>query len=445
MPTTELDLFFHPSTERQRFPYQGAMKSLKLDSWNEQSASDLVRMAELHNALVSYTADRDAANWRDNLFLAKRIEALEREIQQMRYMRATNGVRVTNWHSFRNAGPVSYLTGTPLSRRAIVDTIFGEATLPLNAIQSKFYSTSPRTGRIIPEENLSISVTGSFDKLDGDGLVDREYSSEQTRLDAGDPELAFNGSNLDRWIRRVEFDLDSDVDHIETQITVRVPLSLNLEANLLSVRPHPNGSVDVLGAFLASDLSESFTALSGFQKAENAEGIRWHFPAQQVRQVRLWLRQRDWVEENGKKVFYIGAEEIGLFLADWDKTYVSDGELTDNHSVLVRMDAPAGFRFATMHHFRSSPDYYLEDAGSRHVHYVIATDDQMVNIVWNSDQDQRPQDLSAGINLGGLSGSLYVLLSMNWIGSSGGVNSPFQVNTPPYQGGFGFETTLVPE
>jgi len=264
-------------------------------------------------------------------------------------------------------------------------------------------------------------------------------------LEEGDPELAFNGTNLDRWVRRVEFELDSDVDSIETQLTVQVPASLNIESNVLSLRPHPNGSVDVTAVFTSADLSESFVQLPGFSEVENAQGTRWHFPAAQARQVRIWFRQRDWIEENGKKVFYIGAEEIGLFLADWDKTYDEDGELADNHAVLVRLDAPSGFRFATLHNFRSDPMFTLEDSGSRHTHFRVATDSAMLNELWNSDTDTLPQQLAAGVDLGGTTGTLYVLTTLNWVKTSGGLSSPYQVNTPPFVLGFGVETTLIPE
>jgi len=445
MGETLVDLFMNPQIERKRFPYQGALKSLVLDQLSEQASNDLVEMANLHNASVRHGAQVDAANWRDNLFMARRLAVLEGELAQQKYIRASNGVRVTSWHTFRNSAPVSFLAGAPLSRRAMVDTLFGEATVPLNAVQSKFYGTSPRTGRIIPEDDLSIDVTGQFDKQLGDGLTDYEHSSEQVSLDEGDPEFAFNGSNLDRWIRRVEFELDSDVDSIETQITVQVPPSLNIESNVLSMRPHPNGSVDVTAVMTSADLSESFVQLSSFVEAPNAQGTRWHFPAAQVRQVRIWLRQRDWIEENGKKVFYIGAEEIGLFLADWDKTYDSTGELTDNHAVLVRLDAPDGFRFATLHSFRSDPMFTLEDDGSRHSHFRVATDAAMLNQLWNSDTDTLPQQLAAGVDLGGSSSSLYVLTTLNWVLNSGGSSSPYQVNTPPFVLGFGVETTLIPE
>jgi len=442
---SDIELFFTPSIERARFPYQGTIHSKVLDGLAEQAGNDLIGLGALHNALVSRVSAQDAAAHRDVKFLAKQVSDLMEELKYQRQVRSENGVRITNWHTFRDTGPISFLSGTPLSRRAMVDGLFGEATVPLNAIQSKFYSTSPRTGRIIPDDDLSIDVTGSFDKQDGDGVVDREYTSQQTRLDEGTPSYAFNGTNLDRWVRRIEFDLDSDVDSVETQITVRVPPSQNPESNVLTINPHPVGCIDILGLFTAPDLSDSFTQVSSFSSVESTWARRWFFPAAQVQQIRIWLRQRNWVEENGKKVFYIGAEEIGLFLADWDKTYEAAGELTDNHSVVTRVDAPSGYRFATLHNFRTDPFFTLEDDGSRHLHFQIATDEAFTNVVWDSDSDALPQTLSQGLALGGTSGVLYVLSTLNWVQSSGGVSSPFEVNTPPYLRGFGLETSVVEE
>jgi len=41
---------------------------------------------------------------------------------------------------------------------------FGEATLPANAIENRFYTTSVRSGRIITPPDLVYRVTATFDK-----------------------------------------------------------------------------------------------------------------------------------------------------------------------------------------------------------------------------------------------------------------------------------------
>jgi hypothetical protein len=436
------DTLYHPQVERNNVPARGPFVSEDWDKFSEATVEDIFQLSSKHAGLVVLTERQLEGILREQRFLGRSVAFLKASLRHQERIRGQNGVKIPVWHELYDAAPVSFLDGTPLSLRAQVATTYGQATIPMNGIEPKFYSTSLTTGEIRRNENLTVEVTGTFDKLDGNGLTDWEYTSQQDRLDEGFPNLAFNGNNIDRWVRRIEFPLDSDITEVETQITVRVPRTNNPESNMLSIHPHPLGNIDILGVFTAPDLSDSFTTLSDFSEVLNSRERRWFFPATTIQQVRVRLRQRDWVEENGKKVFYIGAQEIGLYLVDWDKTYVEGGALTDNHSFITKLSAPTGFTFATLHSFQSDPMYTDETDGSRHTHFRITTDDLITDLRWNSDTDALPQTLSTGIDLGN-SADIYVFTTLNWVAESGGMSSPFEVNTPPYVNGFGVETTLV--
>jgi hypothetical protein len=438
---SDSDLVFTPQIQRHAFPHLGVLDSEEIDALADEAADDILKVATHHNALVSTSRARRQASHRDIHHLMRMVAGLQARLDQLDAVNAARGVRLKLWHDLHDAGPVSFLSAASLARRAQVSTTFGHATVPMNAIQSRFYGTNLVTGAIVPSEGLSVTVEGTFDNNDGQGVTDHEHSTERLDLDEGNPQLAFNGVNIDTWVRRLEFPLDSDVTEIETQVTVRVPTSTNVEGNTLVIYPHPVGNVDVTGVFTAPDLADTFTTVPNFTAVPNATPQRWYFPAQKIQQIRVWLRQRDWVEENGKKVFYVGAQEIGLYLVDWDKTWDSGAAAENNNSCLVRFDAPTGYGFKTLHLFNSDPMYTLETSGNRHLHFQLALDDGLADVRWNSDTDALPQS-SGGVDLGGTATSIYVLCTMNWVETSGGMSSPFEVGSPPYLAGLGLETTV---
>jgi hypothetical protein len=123
----------------------------------------------------------------------------------------------------------------------ILSADYGEVTLPPNAIENKFYVTSLVNGVIVTPPDLIVSVKGTFDKIDGKGLINYERGG---RVVAGDPTMAFNGNNQTFWIRKVEFPIDSRVDQVECELTVTVPESVSTDSNTIEVIPFPNGTVD---------------------------------------------------------------------------------------------------------------------------------------------------------------------------------------------------------
>ena len=441
--TLDRELMFHPSVTRHPFGYIATLSSEQMDALADEVANDLVRLSSKHNALVQMGKARRESSGRDMHHLFRRVEELQARLDNADFVQATRGVRLKLSREMHNAGPISYLSASPQNLKVQVATTYGQATIPINAIQSRFYGTNLVTGAIVPSEGLSIAVTGVFDKGLGDGLTDYEGATDRLLLDEGDPALAFNGVNIDTWIRRLEFPLDSDISEIETELTVRVPPGTNAEGNVITIFPHPLGNVDVTGVYTAPDLGDTFTVIPGFSTTNNALPDRWFFPAQPVQQVRVRLRQRDWVEENGRKVFYIGAQELGLYLVDWDKTWNVSGTPDTNHSMLTAFEAPDGFAFKTLHLLRTDPMFTLESSGSRHLHLQVSLDDTLSDVRWNSDTDALPQSTANGITLGGTATTVYVLTVMNWVATTGGVDSPFEVGAPPWLKDIGLECTFV--
>jgi hypothetical protein len=222
-----------------------------------------------------------------------------------------------------------------------------------------------------------------------------------------------------------------------------VPDGTATQANLIEVFPFPSGSVDILELATAADLGDTFTTVPGFSARDNMVPDRLHFPPTVVEQVKVRLRQRNWVEENGKKVFYYGLQELGLKLVDYDKAYTPGGAFGTNHTFIVKVDAPTGYSFNSLFRLDPTPNFLDEDMSQRHVHVrLTSTPSFSGSILWDSDVSQAPQVSGASVSLRGLT-SVYAIIQLNFVASSGGATSPYLIGTTPFLKALGFTYTLM--
>lgn len=426
-------------TTRRPAPRRGALRSDQYNDFQEEVVADISQLSSAVNSLHSRLQKEMLTIHNENAYLRRQVDALRNQQTYIEQVAGANGFLATRLIDLSDTKGITFPNDLDDTFSPMVSAEFGEATLPANAIENKFYVTSIRTGRIVPPSDLQVTVTGTFDKKDGKGLVNYERGGI---VNPGKPEYAFNGNNQLRWQRRVEFPLDSKVDQVECELTVTVPSGSNTRANLIELYPFPNGSVDIIELATAADLGDTFITVPGFQSSDNLAVKRWHMSPTVVEQVKVRLRQRNWVEENGKKVFYYGLQELGLKLIDYDKSWVPGGAFGTNHTFVVKIPAPAGYAFKDLYRFEPTPNFLLEDMSQRHVHVrLTSTPDFSGSIFWDSDTNQPPQFLGSGITLSNMS-TIYAIVQLNFVSSTGGSSSPFLVGTTPHVSSMGLSFTL---
>jgi len=427
-------------TERYRIPFRGPIESDPLNGLHEQMLADLAALGNQGNvtaaALMSYvhTLQRETDHARLMVTSLKSQDAFQKKVT------ALQGKRVGLWTDLHDATEISFVEGSSIAKRAAVHTQFGQATVPMNAIEGKTYSVSLLGSTGITSLNVVATATGVFNR--GDGIQDYEGGDEVPTIEQTALKNATNGNNLEYWRRRVIFDLESDVAEVEVEATFQLPDQSNISANVIYLHPFPLGSVDITGLWIAPDLSDSFIAVPGFTEKDGADKSRWFFPAQDIAQVKVRLRQRSWTEESGRKVFEYGLQELGVQLVEWDKSYDEQSSLlTDNHTFVGRVAAPEGMLLSKLYGFYSAPNFLLEAFGSRHLHFVIAKDIDGSDVVWNSDQSAPPQSQDSALDLGSVE-ELFVFVTLNWCDTVG-VGSPFQAGCPPFLEGYGLDVTMI--
>lgn len=426
-------------TERLRIPFRGFIESETIDKFNEQVVEDMSKLSALGNGLSTAVEQAVHIQGLDKNDAHQKAIALEKQLAFMRRMMAKQGYRVSQWHDFHSTDGVSFIESADNSMRAAVAPEYGQVTVPMNSVESRTYSIRLLSGGTVVPSSVIVTTTGTFDKLDGDGELDYEHNGT---VEETDPRNCVNGNNDEFWRRRVIFDLEDDVSEVEAEITIQIPASANLYANVIYTHPYPLGNVDITGVWTSVDLSDSFTLLPGFTGVDGASKTRWFMVSQKVAKVKVRIRQRNWFEENGKKVFEYGFQEVGVLLVDWDKTYDESAEsLASNHTVVKAITADEGFSFHNLYGFYSDPDFTLESAGSRHLHFIIAKDPEGNEVIWDSDVSGAPQDLAAPVSMGDVD-TVYVIATLNWCDTVP-TGSPFYAGTTPYLTGFGIDCSYA--
>lgn len=429
---------FQPSVRRISIRRGGRIDSDKLSSFTDQVVDDVLTLAENTTDMSNQITEQAQTAQDSDRDLRQRLAQLAAEIEAMRTADAEDNLNIVYHISMHDSDKFQFLSSSSYATRVAVDTLFGEGTVPINAAEPRFFQQAINTGDVIPIEDLTVVVTPTFDAGDGNGVTNHESGGT---LDAGTPARAFNGNNVSRWVRTVSYDLYSDVTEVMCELTVDLPAGSGGESNVIYIIPAPAGDVDILGVYTSPDLGNSFTLIPGFVAIDGASAKRWIFPVTQVQRVKIRIRQKNWIEQDGKKVFKYGAQEIGLQLLEWDKVYSSSNPVNQNHTVVLKQTAPEGYAFNKVSSLTSFPMYTLEDVGSRHIHIRIATDEDGTDVIWDSDLDARPQDTS-GFDPSTAVETLYFLVTLNYVQASGGSSSPFLVGTTPVFTGLSFQAKV---
>jgi len=425
------------SSVRRPARHRGQILSADYNDSQEEIISDLQDISNVVNSLNSRLTNSILTLNNDNAFLRRQVDALRSQQNYSEVLSVRTNSIVTRYVDFSNTEGITFPNGLDDTKSAMLAAEYGEVTLPPNTIENKFYVTSLATNKLVSPQ-LNIAVAGAFDKGDGEGVTNYERGGSVT---PGVPSHGFNGINDLYWVRRVEFPIDSRVDQVECELTVTVPEGSSSNANLIEIVPFPNGAVDITELATASDLGNNFIRVSGFEPVDNLVSRRYHFPATVVDQIKIRFRQRNWVEENGKKVFYYGLQECGLKLVDYDKQFTPGASFGTNNSFIVSIPSPQGTTFSNIYSIDPSPNFLLEDFSNRHIHIRLCGSlDYNNNVLWDSDSNYPPQQTTAPISAN--SSNLYAFIQMNFVNSSGGILSPYPVNTTPYLRAIGLAFTL---
>lgn len=429
------------SVQRKPSRKRGPLSSEELNNFQDQVVSDIVDLASASNTNASKIIQAMTQLYAENQYLRRRIEALEESRDYQEFVFGKQGLKMHRQISFRDSEGIIFPGTLPDDKATSYKAQFGELSLPISAVENKFYNFSLRTREVVIPDDFSYEISGQFDKADGNGIQDYEKGGTVTQ---GDAKHAFNGLDETVWSRKVSFPLESDVDEVEVEITAVVPSGISAQANLIELVPYPEGSVDIIEISTSPDLTSSFTLIDGFTEMNNAISTRFHFSPRNVDQIRVRLRCRNWREIRGQKVFTYGLRELGLKLVDYKKSHIVPDAFGDNYTAVVAIDAPVDHVFSTLYRVDPKPNFLLEDSDLRHIRLRLSTTQDFSGVFWDSSVNIAPQlGVISGVAMGSTA-TVYAIYTFKFVDSSGGYNSPFYVGATPWARGLGLVYATTP-
>jgi len=430
------------STSKRAIPFRGPNRSADSRDFQDEVVRDLV---SLDASITENTSEISSIL----TVMSKEISALKADLakrdEEDKFFRTltANGQALTYVNGLASSEDVFFNDDTPVERRCVLDREFGELLPPRDRVYNMFYAASLDNNSTIYPRNISYNV-------DAD-------EPDSATIEIGDVRNAFNGNNLSYWVRKVRMPLYADTDSVNMTLTVSVPPGQVFQPNEMYVIPFPYKGVEITNIEYSSDLTSNFKSIAEldarygrsaqdgsieFIPIKDASPLLVHFPPTAVAQLRITLTQQNWVEEDGYKVFYYGAQEIGLRFVDYDKT--ADPDLFNhekNNNAIVRVSAPSGYYFDRISHFMSEP----WDPTYRHLRWQIATDIDFTDVVWDSDQPLPQSNATSIVTVSTATSYLYIKILPLFVGSASGsptAGSPFFLNTPAFVDAIAMQYTV---
>lgn len=258
--------------------------------------------------------------------------------------------------------------------------------LPPSGTSSAFQSGIVLTGdNVFVPDSVEVNVVGQTGTADTVGSV----------IETTQPELSFGRRRGINWERNVIVGSpDSDGAVLTLYVSVPPDVSPNAKANYVWFDPYPLFSVDILEVAVSTKpgpvLAESdnyvplndaplnagdegsigFVAPGGWNGDADllASKRLWFFDPREVTALKIKIRQRNYIVENGNYVYTYGANFLDLGYA----------KVLDTGKAIIRYSAPEGQTFDSIDNvipqIYNVPAAYLPDVFSYRVIYETAED-----------------------------------------------------------------------
>ncbi len=195
--------------------------------------------------------------------------------------------------------------------RCDIDAAYRHATVPLIQRLPKTHTVNEKNGQVVVPSELRINLGRTNTKGE---VVDNDVYN------------AFNGQNESFWQRTVTYSLNDCPAEEDVIVEIELPSHLvnNLNVNTIEINPHPERGVEIRN--IEIHYNSAWQTIAGFNQPDlsavnsnrYAPRKKWYFPNVPVQKVRITLVQKNAFDIAGKKVFALGAQEIGVALTQFE-------------------------------------------------------------------------------------------------------------------------------
>lgn len=435
-------------SKRASFPQNGPNSS---ENIQEFSAAVIEDLAQLFKRSSELNCEQDfSAQIAHNEMRRIREKTLAQAlISKEEEKNSSDITRTINLFSKEN---VSFLENTPDQNKLDLNPIYGTIKLPAIQDTPLFYNEDPSTGEIFLNQNLSVNVTA---------ISEPASSGVGPQISPGDAKNAFNGNNRSYWVRKISYPLESSINSVSCSIEVEVPADApEKQFNVLRIHAYPVGRVDITGIYYKPTATSDWILLDTFPTEvlpgsaietpvimENVEEREFIFEKRNINRLRVDLRQRNYVEEDNKKIFFYGAQEINASLVEFStKNSTFTNNPIENNHIIFKVKSQDGTFFEDIKKLTLDPDPKGEfgfDKQANHVLYYIAKKPDISapsNILWSSFDTSLPQ-FGDVIEINAK--EFYVVVFMKFVSQIKVPTSPFLPNTTPVVKNIAFRYTIA--
>jgi hypothetical protein len=341
------------NTENKTAQYNGPVNSSDYNLKIEQNYQDLVHLYNRSGILDQKLHQAFERVLKDQLFLGHAVKDLEDRLKAIENTSGSNKVvSFYSYSQFDNASFIATDYAVPASEALSFDYIHNVVTLPKvdGASSSKLKFFNAFTGQVVPDF-FEAKIENNFTSVDSPGAVIDTSPIYHAVLDSSDK----------FWKRNVIADSASAAP-AQAYVYFKIPTSYSGsdKSNYMCLTPYPMFGVDIMSieyttlANPSMSESDGWTPLnfnklydgeaeavgkvppggwtvSGQDVILNSGPVAFYFPPVTITAVRVNIRQRNYIEENGKCIYTYGLSDIDI----------RSNKFMPTGKSIVRFDAPS--------------------------------------------------------------------------------------------------------
>lgn len=322
------------NTERKTFQYNGPVNSSDFNLKIEQNYQDLVQLYNRSGILDQNLKKAFERVLKDHLFMSQAITDIEDRLNALE--NTYSGTKQLSIFNYSQLDPASVLnTEFAVSNSDLLsfDYIHNILTLPKidGSSHSKIKFFNNFVGQIIPDFFES-KIENSFVSVDAPGATVDTTPVYHAVLDSSDR----------FWKRNIIVDSPAGLN-AQTYLYIKIPVAYGGTdlSNYVSLTPYPIFGVDIMSIEYTSANNPSMTqadgwtplnfnklydgvgeavgkvapggwSVSGSDVVLNAGPIGFYLPPINITALRINMRQRNYIKENGKYVYSYGLSDLDV-------------------------------------------------------------------------------------------------------------------------------------
>lgn len=312
-----------PSIQNHEFKHRSVSSSESLNELEKQSFNDILDLFNKANVLQKEIYEMNTASNIEATCYSKRLEETQAKLNQLEEQ-YNNIIADKDEYKYitRYAFDAFIEENSPYAANIDTNTSDIIAHVASSVSKTRLYDDTYDETVIPP--SLKVYIGPDSFNTDNEHILSIEDSNINN---------AFDGNLSTTWFRKVI--TDTSVEYIENEVVVGLPEDIitSRQVNQIILYPYPSGYVDVVDVQYKSN--GAWNTVSGFYEhagaeeeeykdifnntltrhsIKNSSNLRFNFSSLQTNQIRVKLRQRNYIAdiENNRRVWYLGIRDLDV-------------------------------------------------------------------------------------------------------------------------------------